>query len=380
MNAEPDRPDSEEVSSPLDSNLEMSQDSHLEESLDSNTDPSNGYPSNLQPSSFTGTVPFFTAVRELQTRSRSLIGRDTKPSKEPVRLRAELSLSYPATEVAHAETDAAGRVNLLVSFFGLFGPSGTLPRHYTQLAIDRGKVKDWTLRDFLDLFNHRWLSFFYRAWEKHNYPAAFQTSRSIDEDDTVTRILWSLIGFGNDGQRNRLRLQERWLLYFSGLVSDPRPRQTSLRAIVQSYFNVPAAVLQFQGEWLQIPSVDQSRISLGGFGGNSNNCLGADTVVGSRIWNVENRFRMRIGPLERRDFDRFSPMGERLVELVTLVRSYVGVQFEFDVQVVVRRDEVPATTLSGGSQLGWNTWLGDWPFDHHAEDAVFTVDDLQTTH
>ncbi len=327
------------------------------------------------------TVPFFAALRKLQTRAQSLIGRDTRPSKEPVRLRAEPSLAYPAAEVAQASVDSAGRTELEVSFLGLFGPSGTLPLHYTQLIIDRKRHKDHTLREFLDLFNHRWLSLFYRAWEKQDYPSAFQTSRSLGEEDVVTRILWCLIGLGTQGQRGRLRLNEQALLHFSGHLSNSQPRETALRAMVSQWFSVAVEVLQFQGQWIQIPDPELSQLPGISLGVSSNNRLGTDTVAGSRVWNVENRFRLRLGPMSLAEFINFSPLGERLTEVSALVRTYVGGQFEFDIQVLLERSEVPGTTLTGGpgaSRLGWNTWLGNWPFDRDADDAVFEIDDALT--
>ncbi len=328
-------------------------------------------------------VPFFAALRKIQSEQGSLIGRDTRPSQEPVRLRAEADLGYPATELAKATTEHSGRVTLEVSFLGLFGPSGALPQHYTQAIIDRMRHKDRGLRDFLDLFNHRWLSHFYRAWEKHDYPSAYQTSHSLQQEDTVTQILWSLIGMGTGGQRGRLRLEEKSLLHYSGLLADVRVRPSTLANILSDWFDISVEVVQFYGQWISIPLVDQTRMKFVRLGDNCNNRLGIDAVAGERVWNVENRFRLRIGPLGAAEFKRFSPLGEQLASLVALARTYVGPQFEFDVQAVLRRAEVPRMQLGNEQEpscLGWNTWLGNWPFGHDPNDAVFELDDVATLH
>lgn len=323
-------------------------------------------------------VPFFAAMRTLQSASRSLVGRDTRPAKEPVRLRAEAALSYPSTELARSTTDADGRVTLEVTFLGLFGPSGALPQHYTQTVIDRSRHKDYALKEFLDLFNHRWLSLFYRAWEKHDYAAAFQTSQSLGQEDTLTHILWCLIGLGTGGLRGRLRLEERSLLYYVGLLSDRRSRQSALANMLADWFRITVEVKQFQGQWIRLPPSDRSCVQRVTLGWNSNNRLGIDAVAGDRVWDVENRFRIRIGSLNAEEFNSFSPRGSRLPALHALTRTYVGPQLEFDVQVVVHRSEVPVIKLGsedGCCSLGWNTWLGDWPFDHDADDAIFELDD-----
>lgn len=329
----------------------------------------------------TRSVPFFATMKKLQSVSASLVGRDTRPANEPVRLRAEASQAYPSTELAKATTDEHGRLTLEVSFLGLFGPSGALPQHYTQTIIDRLRHKDHALRDFLDLFNHRWLSLFYRAWEKHDYASAYQTAHSLQQEDAVTRILWCLIGLGTGGMRDRLRIEDKSLLYYAGLLADVRSRQSTLANILSDWFQIPVQVLQFQGQWLHIAVADQTCVQLVKLGARSNNQLGVDAVVGERVWNVENRFRIRIGPLSYQAFSQFSPLAERLAALHTLARIYVGPQLEFDVQAVVQRNQVPSTHLgneSAPSCLGWNSWLGDWPFDHDAQDAVFELPDSET--
>ena len=326
-------------------------------------------------------VSFFATMRKLQSVKAALVGRDTRPANEPVRLRAEAGLGYPSTELANSTTDKNGRITLEVSFLGLFGPSGALPQHYTQAIIDRSRHKDHALRDFLDLFNHRWLSLFYRAWEKHDYAAAYQTAHSLGQEDAVTRILWCLIGLGTHGLRGRIRLEDKSLLYYAGLLADVRSRQSTLANILSDWFDIPVQVLQFQGQWIRIPATDQTRMQLLRLGDHSNNQLGSDAVVGERVWNVENRFRLRIGPLDRREFARFSPLGDRLAALHALARTYVGPQLEFDVQVAIVRDQVPGTQLGNKAEpscLGWNSWLGNWPFEDDSQDAVFELDDSAT--
>lgn len=326
-------------------------------------------------------VSFFAALRKIQSERGALIGRDLRPSDEPISLRAEAAIAYPATELAQASLDSRGRVVLEVSCLGLFGPSGALPQHYTQTIIDRIRHKDYGLNRFLDLFNHRWLSHFYRAWEKHNYPSAYQTAQSCGTEDTVTTILWALIGLGTSGQRGRLRLEDQSLLHYTGLLSDGHVRPTALVSLLSDWFKVSVAIRQFWGEWIRISTADQTRLEPVRLGESSNNRLGLDAVAGERVWHVENRFRLRLGPMGWEQFLQFLPTGKLLPAAVAVARTYVGPQFEFDLQLVLRRHEVPALQLGNTLQpscLGWNTWLGTWTEDHDPDDAVFEVDDVDT--
>ena len=98
-------------------------------------------------------------------------------------------------------------------------------------------------------------------------------------------------------------------------------------------------------------------------------------MVGDRVWSVENKFRVRLGPLDYERFCRFTHMGEYLLPLCQLVRSYVGPEFDSDVQPVLRAEEAPECRLGGdildGSRLGWNTWLRSKPLPKDADEAVF---------
>ncbi len=317
---------------------------------------------------------FFAAIRFLQVLSNRRIGDDTNVDDEPLRLAAKPAIDYASTEVASIAQRADGSTVAEVSFFGLHGPSGALPQHYTQTVIDRIRAKDHTLRNFLDLFNHRWLSLFYRAWEKNFLPAAFETAQATQQEDGVTRLLWSLVGFGTDGIRGRVKFAESMLLHYSGHSSAVRPNVASLQATLADGFGVPVSIKQFQGQWMELARDDQTKLGHAPLGVLMNNQLGVNAVAGSRMWNVENRFRVVIGPLRATAFNEFTPVGNKLSKLLEFTRTFAGTHYDFDVQVILDRRDVPGLKLGDTSKpslLGWNTWLGNWPHQHHADDAVF---------
>ena len=89
--------------------------------------------------------------------------------------------------------------------------------------------------------------------------------------------------------------------------------------------------------------------------------------------------RVRLGPVNYRQFCDFLPSGTAFRPLADLARLYGGKQFDIDVQVVLLAAEVPWCSLSGsaedGARLGWNTWIRNRDFSDDALDAVFTVQD-----
>ncbi len=318
---------------------------------------------------------FFQAVRLLLRASGTTLGRNLKPSEEAVRLRAEASEAFPASEIAGIAfgEEGIGKPTIEASSFGLYGPSGVLPQHYTQLVIDRIRKKDTGLRDFLDIFNHRLLSLFYRAWEKHHFPVAYETAKQAKVSDLVSECLMNLVGFGNSGLRNRLQVSDNAWLHYAGLKSLSGPRADALEGMISDHFKVPTTVSSFQGEWLRIPLEEQSSLGSTQLGETKNNALGVDAVAGQRTWAVEHRFRIEIGPMGLDQFKRFVPSGASMVPLAQLVRTYVGPQFDFDVQVTLHRLDVTGTELGidSASRLGWNTWLGEWRSNSHAKEARF---------
>src|SRR5262249_26047705 len=195
---------------------------------------------------------FFQAVRllELFAPRRTAVGNDGPPATEAVRFCAEHSFAFPASEVLDLEAhDDDAPARMIVRHMGLTGPMGTLPRVYTALVLERLRQRDRTLADFLDLFNHRLVSLFYRAWAKYR-PHLRVTE---DRRDTLSTYLFSFFGLGTHGLRRRIAVDDRALLFYTGLLAQ-RPRSAvGLCALLGDYFgDVPVRVDQFVGQWLHL--------------------------------------------------------------------------------------------------------------------------------
>jgi type VI secretion system protein ImpH len=353
---------------------------------------------------------FFQAVRILEKLDpeRTSIGRIGPPGKEAVRFRALQSLTFPPSQIFEIEKPPKVPLPVMtVAFMGLTGPSGALPRHYTEKIMRLRREADgsekYALRDWFDLFNHRLISLFYRAWEKYrfyityerqHYNGAAWREAIRQEADPFTQSLFSLIGLGSPSLRDRLRVscwekkdgekQERVLaqvddlvlLHFSGFLAHQTRGPVNLEALLLDYFQLPLEVQQFQGQWLRLDPENQSRL-----GGDSDCRLGVNVVAGERVWDVQGKFRIKMGPLSYGQFTELlpdrAPVPERKMFflLAHLVRLYVGPEFDFDVQLVLRRSEIPLCQLADSAgfspRLGWNTWLSSEPFQKDAEEAVF---------
>jgi type VI secretion system protein ImpH len=310
---------------------------------------------------------FFQALRRIESLApdRPRLGKAVRPSDEPVRLSQEASLAFaPSTLSAFEEQEDGRPPRLEQRVFGLLGPNGPLPLHLTEYARDRLRHHgDRTLVRFLDLFHHRMAVLFYRAWVEarptvqHDRPA----------EDRFAFYIGCLDGYGAPAARARDAVSDHAKRFFAGHLARQARNAEGLAAIVEGYFGLPAHVDQFVLGWLELPP-DQ-RTALRSDGAPSG-VLGQGTLVGGRVRDVQSRFRIALGPMDLDRYHDFLPGGASLARLVDWVRNYVGFEFDWEVQLVLARDEVPGIRLGREGRLGWTAWLGTRPAPTDAADLI----------
>jgi type VI secretion system protein ImpH len=257
-----------------------------------------------------------------------------------------------------------------VNFMGLDGPLGVLPRSYCELVNERIRARDTTLRDFLDLFNHRILSLFYQAWEKFHFQVPYERG----ERDRFSHYVLALLGLDTPGLQNRQDVADGSLLFYAGLLSMHSRSATGLRQVLWDYFDVPVEIEQFVGAWYPVEL--ESQCSLGESGGYSEQ-LGFGAVVGDETWDQQSRVRIQLGPLTLEQYMDFLPGHEGYRQLRSLTRFYTGGEYDVEVQLILRRQEVPACELKpldgDGQQLGWTSWMKSAEFTHDAGETVLEL-------
>lgn len=314
---------------------------------------------------------FFQAVRLLARLhpDRALVGENGPVGREIVRFGSHVSMRFPASAIQRldAAEDPAEPPAMEVNFFGLTGPSAVLPHVYTELLLERTRKGDESLVAFLDLFHHRLLSLFYRAWEKHHVFVA----REGGADDQFARHLFDLIGLGIPALKNRHEFPDAALLPYSGFFARRHRPAVVLETLLRDYFELPIEVEQFVGRWLELEPGDRSMVGAAG----RNNALGSSLVLGSRVWDAQGKIRLRIGPLGFDRFQALQPDGAEFRAVAQMVRLFVDLEFEFDVQLVLKAEDVPACRLSsagaGGARLGRYAWLRSRPMEKDVDNAVF---------
>ena len=315
---------------------------------------------------------FFQAVRLLGRLfpERRPVGGFGTPAEEVVHFSARTTIAFPPAEIHAIDLPGDRPARMVVAFMGLVGPLGVLPHQYTMLVGERARAHDRGLRDFLDIFQHRFLSLFYRAWEKYH----FTTTYERDGRDGVTEHLRDLIGLGITGFRDRFAIPDEALLSYAGDLAPQSRPAAALQQMLEDVLDVPVELEQFVGGWYSLAASTQC--SLGAEAGPADQ-IGLGAVVGDEIWDQQARVRVRLGPLTRKQYDRFLPGGAAYETVRTLTRFFTHDQFDFEIQLVLARDEVPGCALGAddaqAAPLGWCTWIRTGAFGRDADETVLTL-------
>jgi type VI secretion system protein ImpH len=292
------------------------------------------------------------------------LGQAKRPREEALRIGQDPALAFAASAVARLEPAADWRPARLVQrVLGLFGANGPMPTHLSEYAFERERhAQDATMARFADIFHHRMVSLFYRAWA-NNQPAI-----SLDRpgDDRFGAWIGALCGLGLPAMRNRDAVSDFVKLGHSAIFGSQVKSAEGLQIVLANHFGVPVAIEQWRGHWLDIPASERSRLGRReGFAS-----LGEDVVIGERLWDCQGKFRIVLGPLSFEDYQRFLPDGRSYRKLADLVRLYIGVELASDFQLVLRRDAVPLSWLGNSVLLGWTSWLGVRLEQRDADDLV----------
>jgi type VI secretion system protein ImpH len=305
-----------------------------------------------EPTSF----DFFQAVRILERLrpDRQPVGLFTDPTTEVVRFGIPASISFPPAEIATLELPDDGPAKMEVNFFGLTGPQGVLPYHYTLLIAERDRVRDNAIGDFFDIFHHRIISLFYRAWQKNHVSVSYEKQ----SDDRLSEHLLDLIGQGAETEARGLSPLQRTLMFYVGLLGPQARGAAALEQLLEDIFGVHVEVEQFVGAWYSLPVTDQCAV---GEEHGFSTQLGLGVVAGDEVWDQQTRVRIRMGPLDSEQCADFLPTGSAHALLRWLVRFFSRDAFDFEAQLVLDKDEVAGCVIGAADAepqpLGWSTWI-----------------------
>jgi type VI secretion system protein ImpH len=306
---------------------------------------------------------FYQTLRRLEClyTDKPRWGAALRPVDEPVRLGQDPDVAFAPAPLASLDFGQDGAPpRLQVRLFGLLGPNGPMPIHITEYARHRLRhAGDPTLSRFLDLFHHRFIALFYRAWAQ----AQPHVNRDRPEHDRFLVYVGSFVGVAPVSLRHRDAVPDLARLFHAGTLVRQVRNAEGLAAILRQFFRVPVAIEEFVGHWLHLAPPERSYLRREGA------ALGSGAVLGARVWDHQGKFRIHFGPLTLAQYESFLPptrpgqpgasrSGALLRKLVDWVRFYLCFELDWDVRLTLQRDQVPPLKLGLGGQLGWTTWLG----------------------
>jgi type VI secretion system protein ImpH len=282
------------------------------------------------------------------------VGRGSDPRREALSLSAAFELSFRAQAIERVRLDEADKVWLLANFFGLGGPDGPLPEAYVDLIRAQLLAHDSAAADFLSVFQHRLLSFAYRAEDEFRAAGPF----SAPDAGPLTLPLLGILGQPDlDPARAAL------LLANMPIVAQQRHSLHGFLQLIENQFGVQARGDEWAGCWVVLD--DDLQTVLGPDG--RNDVLGRGAVLGGRVWNGDGAVRVDLGELADGLYRALLPGGARHAELRVLCAWYLGPDLRCILRMTLAPDGAAPAALVDGCLLGHTSWLGDYTDERAVE-------------
>jgi type VI secretion system protein ImpH len=299
-------------------------------------------PDELYRQDFTPLLRYLDANAPLGKR----IGYSVSPKQDCVRFGQTPLLHFHASAFTEVRFGAVnGDYKLKNSYWGMFGINGSLPNHLTEYAIERNyRLKDKTLAEFLDIFHHRFISLFYRAWAD----AEPSVSHDRPEHDIFKQRLNTFSGEDHVGQ-DSFDQNQNIHQYLSGLFSQKNRSGKVLSQLLSESLHLDVNIEEFQGRWYEIDSSEQIRL------GGRNASLGMNSIIGSRTYQRNFNFGINIGPVNYEQYTALLNNRQRIKNIIELTQKAVGQEYEFSINILLKAYQTQASQL-GSAQLGINSW------------------------
>ena len=303
---------------------------------------------------------FFAVMRHVEALrpERPRIGAALRPAQEVIRLGQDPELDFAPSALESFSAGARSAPRLGVRFFGLLGPQGPMPLHFTEYVRERLRSRgDATLARFLDIFHHRLLALFYRAW------ADAQPAVHHDRPGSDRFGAWLGASFGVDDAGHAPRaLPEKARLFQAGLLGSRSRHAEGLVKLLRQYFHVPVRIEQHVAQWLVLEPDDRSRLGFSRSRPERRDAvapqLGVSATSGAKCRDRQHKFRVALGPLTLARYHDFLPGGLAWLRLREWVQHYAGLDLRWDVELTLAADQVPEPRLGRAVRLGVSAWIG----------------------
>jgi type VI secretion system protein ImpH len=308
---------------------------------------------------------YFAVLRLLERtfKDQPRIGDSAARREEFVSLGQDPFLDFPASNLARVVGGDNKPLKIFVKYLGLLGPQGALPLATTEEVYHYVLAQDDAFPRFLDIFNHRFIQLFFRAWAdsrpiaQHDRPDA----------DRFVAYIGSAIGVGSKPYLNLDSVPDAAKLGYAGLTGAQAKCASRLAGAICGLFKVKAEVEEFVGSRLVIEAPEWTML------GERHAVLGEDALLGRAIYSVQDKIRVRIYTRDLAQYVRFLPTGDLCEPLADFVFFYNGEQLDWDAELAIPAGHAAPVRLGQFGQLGWTSWMApNWTsMEAHRRDARF---------
>jgi type VI secretion system protein ImpH len=292
--------------------------------------------------------------------------------EEAVRLSSVVSLGFQPSDISKISLEQSGAQGYKLStpVMSLAGGQGPLPLPFTEMVLERNAARDTATADFLDIFNHRFLSFLYRSRKKHHMGLQWRSPQS----STLAACLDSLSSLGLHSASTADQEDATWLRH-AGLMGGAPRSMSGLLVMISDRLNVRATGRQFCGAWRMLEQRDIPILSTRH--PQSAPRLGATAVLGNRVWDQSAGVRITLSQLSVARFRSLLKGGKDYLLLKAMVLRYLQQDISVEVELQLDKKEVLPTVLGQKEplRLGLTSWLmGSAPRNVSIPPACYTIE------
>ncbi|MDF3868553.1 type VI secretion system baseplate subunit TssG [Pseudomonas denitrificans (nom. rej.)] len=244
------------------------------------------------------------------------LGSTANPADDAVRFRPHPGMGFPASELKAFGVDEEHPlrpVTVHTRLLGLYGVDSPMPTAYLDDIAQRREGHE-ALESFLDIFNHRVFTQFYRIWRKYSYPASFEAGGA----DATSQCLLGLIGLGIPGTAEHIATPVSRFLALLGVMRLPTRNAEGVVALVKLL--APGTEARVTPHWpRKVPLVSPAGLSR-----SKPVRLGQGTPLGACGADANSQLLL---VLSTEDFDEargWLPGGQLHSDLLVLLRVYLG--------------------------------------------------------
>lgn len=305
-----------------------------------------------------------------------LVGDSLRPEQEPIRIQTDSAMKYFPSEIKSIAVDSGvGNSTLGYQYqvtsrlMGMHGATGVLPFHYSRLILVRNRLKDKGFETFLNLFNHRILSLYYRAWKKHQPLVVHDSHKHLKQKKThpFKKLMLSVAGLGIPQATEVSQIRTEHLISVASLLGRNNASADAIAALAKTVLKLPVRIKQFQGHWLSIPQDCRSRLPDKNNPQGVNVQLGRSTVLGQRLWYATDKYAVVIYNVNYEQLLVLRPNGTLLPLVRRLCQLATAPNMTCKFQIHTNKKYLPRFQLTQNQKdsaiLGWNALLSQRKID-----------------